>query len=143
MSTAETNYLLEALTEALLAVQLGVCGLFSLVVAAAMGDMVVPRSAVVWQALAVTAILPLYRSATEMRDELEAYLARPAAAVEVPSPAAGVLSETLIEEGETVVGIAGQGLLVGAQRARRCPRGQAGRSGAGRCSRTPRWCHSR
>ena len=43
--------------EALLAVQLGVCGVFSLVVAAAMGDLVVPRSAVVWQALAVTAIL--------------------------------------------------------------------------------------
>ena len=43
--------------EALLAVQLGVCGLFSLMVAAAMGDMVVPRSAVVWQALAVTAVL--------------------------------------------------------------------------------------
>ena len=43
--------------EALLAVQLGVCGLFSLVAAVAMGDMVVPRSAVVWQALAVTAIL--------------------------------------------------------------------------------------
>lgn len=43
--------------EALLAVQLGVCGLFSLVVASAMGDLVVPRSAVVWQALAVTAVL--------------------------------------------------------------------------------------
>ena len=43
--------------EALLAVQLGVCGIFSLVVAAAMGDLVVPRSAVVWQALAVTAVL--------------------------------------------------------------------------------------
>ena len=43
--------------EALLAVQLGVCGFFSLVVAGAMGDLGVPRSAVVWQALAVTAIL--------------------------------------------------------------------------------------
>ena len=43
--------------EALLAVQLGVCGLFSLVVALAMGDMVVPREAVVWQALLVTAVL--------------------------------------------------------------------------------------
>lgn len=43
--------------EALLAVQLGVCGIFSLVVATAMGDLVVPRSAVVWQALAVTAVL--------------------------------------------------------------------------------------
>ena len=42
--------------QALLAVQLGVCGAFSLVVAVSMGDMVVPRSAVVWQALAVTAI---------------------------------------------------------------------------------------
>ena len=43
--------------EGLLAVQLGVCGLFSLVVASAMGDLVVPRSPIVWQALAVTAIL--------------------------------------------------------------------------------------
>lgn len=43
--------------EALLAVQLGVCGLFSFVVAGSMGDLVVPRDAVVWQALAVTAIL--------------------------------------------------------------------------------------
>ena len=43
--------------EGLLAVQLGVCGLFSLLVAAAMGDLVVPRSAVVWQALVVTAVL--------------------------------------------------------------------------------------
>jgi len=43
--------------EGLLAVQLGVCGLFSLVVAATMGDLVAPRSPVVWQALAVTAIL--------------------------------------------------------------------------------------
>jgi drug/metabolite transporter (DMT)-like permease len=43
--------------EALLAVQLGVCGIFSLVVAGAMGDLAVPRSAVVWQALAVTAVL--------------------------------------------------------------------------------------
>ncbi|MDQ4065324.1 MAG: DMT family transporter, partial [Actinomycetota bacterium] len=42
--------------EGLLAVQLGVCGLFSLLVASAMGDLVVPRAAVVWQALAVTAI---------------------------------------------------------------------------------------
>lgn len=43
--------------EALLAVQLGVCGAFSLIVAVAMGDVVVPRSAVVWQALAITAVL--------------------------------------------------------------------------------------
>ncbi|MBW3594181.1 MAG: DMT family transporter [Actinobacteria bacterium] len=41
----------------LLAVQLGVCGVFSLVVAVTMDDIVVPRSAVVWQALAVTAVL--------------------------------------------------------------------------------------
>lgn len=43
--------------EGLLAVQLGVCGLFSLAVASSMGDLVVPRSAIVWQALAVTAVL--------------------------------------------------------------------------------------
>ena len=42
---------------ALLAVQLGFCGLFCLLVAVVMGDLVVPRSPVVWQALAVTAVL--------------------------------------------------------------------------------------
>lgn len=43
--------------EALLVVQLGVCGVISLIGAAALGDIVVPRDAIVWQALAVTAIL--------------------------------------------------------------------------------------
>lgn len=43
--------------EALLAVQLGVCGVFSLTIASLAGDLVVPRAAVVWQALAVTAVL--------------------------------------------------------------------------------------
>jgi len=43
--------------EGLLAVQLGVCGLSSLVVATAMGDLMVPTSPVVWQAVAVTALL--------------------------------------------------------------------------------------
>ena len=43
--------------EALLAVQLGVCGVISVIGAAALGDIVVPSDAIVWQALAVTAIL--------------------------------------------------------------------------------------
>lgn len=43
--------------EALLAVQLGVCGVVSLVAAAANRDLLVPDSAVVWQALVVTALL--------------------------------------------------------------------------------------
>lgn len=42
---------------ALVAVQLGVCGLFSLVVAAAQGDLVAPRSGTVWSALLVTSLL--------------------------------------------------------------------------------------
>ena len=42
---------------ALLAVQLAVCGLFSLVVASAQGDLVVPRSTTVWTALVVTSVV--------------------------------------------------------------------------------------
>jgi drug/metabolite transporter (DMT)-like permease len=41
----------------LLVVQLAVCGLFSLVVAAAMGDLTVPDSGTVWSALVVTSLL--------------------------------------------------------------------------------------
>lgn len=41
---------------ALLAVQLGVTGAFSLVLAVAQGDLVVPRSATVWSALVVTSL---------------------------------------------------------------------------------------
>ncbi|MGH2754749.1 MAG: DMT family transporter [Actinomycetota bacterium] len=41
----------------LLAVQLGVCGVFSLIVAAGQGDLSVPRSSVVWSALLVTSVL--------------------------------------------------------------------------------------
>ncbi len=42
---------------ALLAVQLGVTGAFSLVLAVAQGDLVVPRSSTVWSALVVTSLL--------------------------------------------------------------------------------------
>ena len=41
---------------ALLAVQLGVCGGFSLIVAGAQGDLVMPRSSEVWSALIVTSL---------------------------------------------------------------------------------------
>lgn len=41
---------------ALLAVQLGVCGVFSLIVAAVNGELQVPRSADVWSALVVTSL---------------------------------------------------------------------------------------
>lgn len=41
----------------LVAVQCGFCGLFSLVVAAGEGDLQVPRSGVVWVALAITAVV--------------------------------------------------------------------------------------
>jgi drug/metabolite transporter (DMT)-like permease len=43
--------------EALVALQLGLCGVVSLVGAVAFGDLVVPRSAIVWEALVVTAVL--------------------------------------------------------------------------------------
>jgi drug/metabolite transporter (DMT)-like permease len=41
---------------ALVAIQLGVCGLFSLIVAGTQGDLVVPDSGTVWSALAVTSL---------------------------------------------------------------------------------------
>lgn len=41
---------------ALLTVQLGVCGLFALIVATAMGDMTIPTSWTVWSALIVTSL---------------------------------------------------------------------------------------
>jgi drug/metabolite transporter (DMT)-like permease len=41
----------------LVAVQLGFCGLFSLIVAGGMGDLRVPRSGEVWLALAITAVI--------------------------------------------------------------------------------------
>jgi drug/metabolite transporter (DMT)-like permease len=41
----------------LLAIQLGVCGVFSLIVAAGQGDLAMPDSATVWNALLVTSIL--------------------------------------------------------------------------------------
>jgi drug/metabolite transporter (DMT)-like permease len=42
---------------ALLAVQLGFCGLFCLVLAAALGELEAPQGATVWSALAVTAVI--------------------------------------------------------------------------------------
>jgi drug/metabolite transporter (DMT)-like permease len=42
---------------ALVTVQLSVCGIFCLIVATSMGDLVVPRSSTVWSALAVTSLL--------------------------------------------------------------------------------------
>ena len=41
---------------ALLAIQLGVCGVFSLVVATAQGELVLPQSSTVWSALVVTSL---------------------------------------------------------------------------------------
>ncbi|MGI8774638.1 MAG: DMT family transporter [Actinomycetota bacterium] len=43
-------------TGALLTVQLGVCGSFTLIVAAVMGDLMIPRSGTVWSALIVTSL---------------------------------------------------------------------------------------
>ena len=42
---------------ALLVVQLGLCGVFSMIVAAGLGELTVPHEATVWSALAVTALI--------------------------------------------------------------------------------------
>ena len=101
--------------EALLAVQLGVCGLFSLVVALGMGDMEVPRSAVVWQALAVTAVL-----ASALAFWVQAWAqkhASPArtALILASEPAfAGLFAYLLQGETLSAVGWAGAGLIMAA-----------------------------
>ena len=101
--------------EALLAVQLGVCGLFSLVVALGMGDMEVPRSAVVWQALAVTAVL-----ASALAFWVQAWAqkhASPArtALILASEPAfAGLFAYLLQGETLSAVGWTGAGLIMAA-----------------------------
>ena len=101
--------------EALLAVQLGVCGIFSLVVALAMGDMVVPRDAVVWQALAITAIL-----ASAVAFWVQAWAqkhASPArtALILASEPAfAGLFAYLLQGETLSVLGWTGAGLIMAA-----------------------------
>ena len=101
--------------EGLLAVQLGVCGVFSLVAALVMGDMVVPRSAVVWQALAVTAVL-----ASALAFWVQAWAqkhASPArtALILASEPAfAGLFAFLLQGETLSVAGWAGAGLIMAA-----------------------------
>ena len=101
--------------EALLAVQLGVCGVFSLVVALAMGDMTVPRSGVVWQALAVTAVL-----ASALAFWVQAWAqkhATPArtALILASEPAfAGLFAYLLQGDTLSVVGWTGAGLIMAA-----------------------------
>lgn len=101
--------------EALLAVQLGVCGIFSLVVAAVMGDLVVPRSAVVWQALAVTAVL-----ASALAFWVQAWAQRHAspartALILASEPAfAGLFAYLLQGDTLSAVGWTGAGLIMAA-----------------------------
>ena len=100
---------------ALLAVQLGVCGVFCFVVASAMGDLEVPRTAVEWNALLVTAFI-----ASALGFFVQTYAqqhASPArtALILASEPAfAGFFAYVLNDETRALVGWMGAGLIVAA-----------------------------
>ncbi|HEV2756950.1 MAG TPA: DMT family transporter [Actinomycetota bacterium] len=100
---------------ALLAVQLGVCGVATLVAAAAAGDLAVPRTAVVWNALIVTSL-----GATALGFFVQTYAqkhASPArtALILASEPAfAGIFAYLLTGETLNAAGWAGAGLIMAA-----------------------------
>jgi drug/metabolite transporter (DMT)-like permease len=99
----------------LVAVQLGVCGFFCLLVAGAQGDLQIPRSRVVWLALAVTAVI-----ASALGFFVQAYAQRQAspsrtALILASEPAfAGLFAYLLKGETLTVLGWCGAALIMGA-----------------------------
>lgn len=100
---------------ALLVVQLGFCGLFTLVVAVPQGDLVVPRDSEVWLALFVTAIL-----ASALGFFVQTYAQQHAspsrtALILASEPAfAGLFAYLLKDETLSVVGWVGAGLIMAA-----------------------------
>lgn len=98
---------------ALLAVQLGLCGAFSLVVAAVSGDVVAPRGRTVWAALAVTSVL-----ASAAAFFIQTYAQRHAspsrtALILASEPAfAGLFAYVLNGETLSAAGWAGAGLIL-------------------------------
>lgn len=100
---------------ALLAVQLGACGLFCLVIAALSGDLQVPRTTTVWSALVVTSLL-----ATALGFFVQTYAqthASPSrtALILAGEPAfAGLFAWLLNDETLTAAGWAGAGLIMAA-----------------------------
>ena len=99
----------------LVTIQLAVCGLFSLLVAGAQGDIEIPRSAVVWLALAVTAVI-----ASALGFFIQAYAQKQAsptrtALILASEPAfAGLFAYLLKDETLTPVGWCGAGLIMAA-----------------------------
>lgn len=100
---------------ALLAVQLGLCGLVSFVVAGATGDLEVPRSSTVWLALIVTSVF-----ASALAFFIQTYAQRHAppartAVILSSEPAfAGLFAFLLAGEVLTLLGWAGALLILGA-----------------------------
>jgi drug/metabolite transporter (DMT)-like permease len=100
---------------ALLAVQLGVCGVATLVTAAVAGDLELPRSAVEWNALVVTAL-----GATALGFFVQTYAQRHAspartALILASEPAfAGLFAYLLAGETLDAAGWAGAALIMGA-----------------------------
>jgi drug/metabolite transporter (DMT)-like permease len=100
---------------ALLAVQLGLCGVFCFIVAAGAGDLQVPRSAVEWNALWLTAIV-----ASAVGFFVQTYAqqhASPArtALILASEPAfAGFFAYLLNDETRSLIGWLGAGLIVAA-----------------------------
>jgi drug/metabolite transporter (DMT)-like permease len=100
---------------ALLAVQLGVCGIATLVAATAAGDLAVPRTAVVWNALVVTSL-----GATALGFFVQTYAQKHAspsrtALILASEPAfAGMFAYLLTGETLTAAGWAGAGLIMAA-----------------------------
>ena len=100
---------------ALLAVQLGLCGAFCFVAAAAAGDLVVPRTSVEWNALLVTAFI-----ASALGFFVQTYAqkhASPArtALILASEPAfAGFFAYLLNDETRSLIGWVGAGLIVAA-----------------------------
>lgn len=99
----------------LLAVQLGVAGIFSLVVAAVMGDLAVPRGATVWSALALTSLV-----ASALGFFVQSYAQRHAppartAVILASEPAfAGLFAFVIAQERFTAFDWAGALLILGA-----------------------------
>jgi drug/metabolite transporter (DMT)-like permease len=100
---------------ALLAVQLGVCGLFTLVVAAGMGDLQIPRTSTVWNALIVTS---LFASAlgffVQTYAQKHAPPARTALILASEPAFAGLFAYLLADETLSAVGWTGAGLILAA-----------------------------
>ena len=100
---------------ALLAVQVGVCGVITLVWAAASGDLMIPQEESLWVALGVTAFL-----ATAVGFYIQTYAQREAseartALILASEPAfAGLFAYILLEETLTALGWLGAALILGA-----------------------------